>query len=194
MENKSFRLRDIHMDVESIFEDIKKNKSSFIYKAMFYMLFSISAISFIAHSVINGFSFGSVFLILLVAYFFYFLFNIKAIIRENIITPKDDKLDPESPKFLKSRIQYISEGVAVTSGRAALVRNLYIIFFPLMTFVLIDIFRGSSDTKGYFVTFIVSILIGGVFWYYYFKNDINDIESDIKELEELKQKINSVVS
>jgi len=192
MENKSFRLRDIHIDVENIFEDIKKNKSSFVYKTMFYMLFSISAVSFVSHATIYGFGIGVVFLVLLIAFYLYFLYNIKVIIRENIKSPKSSEVDPENPEFLKNRIQYISEGIRVTIGRAGLVRNLYIIFFPLMSLTVIDLFRGPLDGKSYFITFVVAVLIGGVFWFYYFRSDITDIESDIVELEELKMRINKL--
>ncbi len=193
MKNLSFRLRDIHIDAENIFEDIKTNKSSFIYKTIFYLLFFTSMISFLVHTIKFGYGFGIVFLILLFAYFLYYIYSIKAALRENIKSPKADKIDPENPQFLKSRIQYITEGIKVTATRIKLVRNFYIIFFPLMTFILIYIFRGQSSTKSLIITFVISVLLGGVFWYYYFKNDLNEIENDMEELEELNTKINKLV-
>lgn len=189
LENKSFKLRDIHMDVENIYEDIKKNKSSFIYKTIYYLLFGISALSFIVHIIMYGFDFGMLFLVLLIIYFFYFTYNIKSSIKDNIKTKKLEKIDPENPEFLKFRIQYISEGIQVTHVRAEMLRNFFIIFFPLMAFTLIDILKGPLTTKSYFVTFVVSFLLGGVFWFYYFRNDITDIQGDIEELQELKNKI-----
>ena len=193
MKNLSFRLRDLHIDAENIFEDIKTNKSSFIYKTIFYMLFFTAMISFLVHTIKFGYGFGVVFLILLLAYFIYFIYSIKAALRENIKSPKADKIDPENPQFLKSRIQYITEGIKVTAIRIKLVRNFYIIFFPLMTFILIYIFRGESSTKSRIVTFVISVLLGGIFWYYYFKNDLNEIENDMEELDELNEKINKLV-
>ena len=193
MKNLSFRLRDIHIDAENIFENIKASKSSFIYKTIFYMLFFTAMVSFLVHTIKFGYGFGIVFLILLLAYFIYFIYTIKAALRENIKSPKADKIDPESPQFLKSRIQYITEGIKVTAIRVKLVRNFYIIFFPLMTFILIYIFRGESSTKSLIVTFVISVLLGGVFWYYYFKNDLNEIENDMEELDELNEKINKLI-
>jgi len=194
MKNLSFRLRDIHIDAENIFEDIKNGKSAFIYKSIFYMLFSVSMISYLAHTIKFGYGFGIVFLVLLLAYFIYFLYTLKAAIRENIKSPKLDKIDPEKPEFLKSRIQYISEGIKVTETRIKLVRNFYIIFFPLTTFILIYLFRGNTGTKSLIITFVISVLLGGVFWYYYFKNDLNEIENDMEELDDLHTKINELTS
>ncbi len=194
MKNLNFRLRDIHIDAENIFEDIKTNKSSFIYKTIFYLLFFISMISYLVHSFKFGYGFGTIFLVLLLAYFLYFIFNIKAALRENIKSPKADKIDPESPEFLKARIQYISEGIKVTATRIMLVRNFYIIFFPLTTFILIYILRGDTETKSLVITFVISIILGGIFWYYYFKSDLNEIESDMEELSDLDDKINELVS
>lgn len=189
LENKSFKLRDIHMDVENIYENIKKNKSPFIYKTIYYLLFGLAALSFLIHIIIYRFGFGVLFMLGLIIYFFYFTYKIRSAIKDNIKSPKLDKIDPESSEFLKSRIQYISEGIQVTLERAEMLRNFFIIFFPLMTFTLIDILKGPMTTKSYFVTIIVSILLGGVFWYYYFRNDITDIQSDIEELNQLKNKI-----
>ena len=194
MKNLSFRLRDIHIDAENIFEDIKTDKSSFIYKSIFYILFFTSMISYLIHTIKFGFGFGTVFLVLLLAYFLYFIYTIKSALRENIKSPKSDKIDPEDPLFLKSRIQYISEGIKVTSTRIKLVRNFYIIFFPMTTFILIYLFRGNTGTKSLVITFIIAFLLGGVFWYYYFKNDLNEIESDMEELNNLHTKINELIS
>jgi len=187
--NKNYKLRSIHIDVENIYEDIKNNKSSVIYKNIFWLLFGVSFVVFAVHTVQNGFGWGLVFLILLIAYFFYYTYIIKSSIRANIKTKNPSKIEPEKAEFLKERIKYISGGIRVTAKRAELVRNFYIIFFPLMTFTLIDILKGPFTAKAYFVIFIVSVLIGGVFWYYYFKNDLNDIESDIDLLQELNEKI-----
>lgn len=189
MKNLNFRLRDIHIDAENIFEDIKTSKSSFIYKTIFYMLFMISFVVFLFHTINFGISYGTLFLVLLLVYFMYFIYSIKVALRTNIKSPKSDKIDPESPSFLKSRINYITEGIKVTSVRIKLVRNFYIIFFPLMSFVLIFLFRGESSIKSLIITFIISILIGGVFWYYYFKTDLLEIDSELEELNELNQKL-----
>ena len=191
-DNTGFKLRDIHIDVEKIYEDIKNHKSSFIYKTIFYMLFGISFIVFAIHIYKIGFSFSTFFMLLLIIYFFYYIYQIKKAIRENIKTKFSQKIDPENPEFLNNRINYISEGIRVTTQRAFATRNFYMIFFPLMSLTLIDILKGPFDFKGYLATFIVAILIGGIFWYYYFRNDIIDIESDIEELNDLKQRIEEI--
>ena len=189
-DNTGIKLRNIHINVEKIYEEIKTHKSSFIYKTIFYLLFVISLVVFIIHIYKSGFSYSTFFMILLILYFFYYLFIIKKAIRENIKTRLSKKIDPENPEFLNNRINYISEGIKVTTQRAYTTRNFYIIFFPLMSLTLIDILKGPFDFKGYLVTFIVAVLIGGVFWFYYFRNDITDIESDIEELNKLTDIIN----
>lgn len=189
MKNLNYRLRDIHIDAENIFEDIKTGKSSFIYKVIFYMLFLISLVSFLTHTIKFGYGYGTIFLVLLLGYFIYFIYSIKAALRVNIKSNKSDKMDPENPEFLKARIVYISEGIRVTSTRIKLVRNFYIIFFPLMTFVMIYLFRGNPGGTSLIITFVISVLIGGVFWYYYFKTDISEIDNDLEELLELEGKV-----
>ena len=191
-ENMGLALRKIHIDVEKIYEDIKNHKSSFIYKTLFYILFGISFIVFAIHIYQYGFSYSIFFMILLIMYFFYSLYIIKKAIRENIKTKLSKKIDPEDPDFINNRINYISEGIRVTTQRAIVTRNFYIFFFPLMSMTLIDILKGPFDFTGYLATFIVASLIGGAFWYYYFRNDIIDIEIDIEELNDLKLRIKDI--
>lgn len=192
LENTGMELRKIHIDVEKIYEDIQDHKSSFIYKTIFYMLFAISFIVFSIHIFKSGFNYSTLLILLLIIYLFYYIYTIKKTIRENIKTKISKKIDPENPEFLNNRINYISEGIRVTIQRAIVTRNFYIIFFPLMSFTLIDLLKGPFDFKAYLATFIVAALIGGVFWYYYFRNDIIDIENDIEDLNDLKQRISSV--
>ncbi|HHH52769.1 MAG TPA: hypothetical protein ENK91_03865 [Bacteroidetes bacterium] len=192
-ENMSSQLRDIHIDLEDIYEDIKSNKSSNVYRTIFYFLFVASIIIYLYHFIEFGFGFGIIFLVLVVFYFFYYTYNIKKAIRENIKEKFTGKIDPESPEFLKQRINYLLNGIKVTIQRAIETRNFYIAFFPLMSITLIDILKGPFSILGYVATAIVAYLIGGVFWYFYFKNDINDIESDIYELENLKAKISEAI-
>jgi Ca2+/Na+ antiporter len=176
------KLRDIHINIESIYETLKNSNSSSINKMIFFYLFSVCAISFILHIFIFKFSFGAIFLFLLVLYYFYFNYNIKMSLKKNIKTKSPVKIEPEEPEFLKARIQYVSEGVKVLSDRSKMLRTFYMIFFPLLTFVLIDIIKGPLTLSQYLISFILSIAIGVGVWYYYFNLELTDINSDLEAL------------
>lgn len=185
-------LRNIHINVEYIYEDLKHKRSSGFYKTSFLILFSISALVFIIHIVKFKLSFGIFLILLLILYYFYFNFRIKQSLKIHIKTKPADKIDPENAEFLKHRIQYISEGILVTLDRSSEVRNFFMIFFPLLIFTFIDIVKGPMTLANYIISFFVSAILGSIIWYYYFGLDKDEIKDNMKFLEEQKEQIDSL--
>ncbi len=110
-------------------------------------------------------------------------------LKKHIKSKSPAKTDPENPEFLKSRIKYVSEGILVSLDRAILLRNFYMTFFPLFSFILVDIIKGPLTLTGYLINIIISTILGIVSWYNFFKLDINKINDDIDELKELELSI-----
>ncbi len=191
-EKNRFLLRDIHVDVENIYEDIKANKSQFVYRSLFLMLFIASIIIFITHIYKNGFSYSILFLIFILSYYFYHTYHIKQAKKEYIKIQKPQKVDPENPGFLKERIEYVYEGVSLILFRAKMTRNFYMIFFPLLTITLTNLMKVDLELKAFISVIIVSFLLGGLFWYYYFRVDVEELNEDIYILEELKDKLKDI--
>jgi len=188
-ENPSVNFRDIHIRTEAVYENLKMKRSSFVYKMFFFFLFSVSSICFILHIFKYKLSFGFAFLFILMLYYFYFNYNIKMSLKKHIKSKSPAKTDPENPEFLKSRIKYVSEGILVSLDRAILLRNFYMTFFPLFSFILVDIIKGPLTVTGYLINIIISTILGIVSWYNFFKLDINKINDDIDELKELELSI-----
>ena len=185
VENNTNKFRDIHIRIEYIYETLKNTRSSAVYRLIFFYLFSVCAISFILHIFKFGISFGLIFLFLLVLYYFYFNYNIKMSLKKNIKSKSPSKIEPEDPEFLKGRIQYVSEGIKVSLDRAKMLRNFYMLFFPLLSFILIDIIKGPFRTSEYLISIVISLVVGAGVWYYYFNIDIEEINDEIDELQEL---------
>lgn len=188
-ENSTVNFRDIHIRTEAVYENLKMKRSSFVYKMFFFFLFSVSSICFILHIFKYKLSFGLAFLVILMLYYFYFNYNVKMSLKKHIKSKSPAKTDPENPEFLKSRIKYVSEGILVSLDRAILLRNFYITFFPLFSFILVDIIKGPLSLTGYLINFAISAILGALIWYNFFKLDINKINDDIEELKELELSI-----
>ena len=189
MEKNAEKLRDIHIKVESIYEYLKNTRSSFIYKLVFFFLFTACAISFVLHIFMFELSFGVVFLVFLIIFFLYYNYKVKLSLKKHIKTKTPEKIDPENPSFLRERIRYVSEGIKVSHERAGLLRVFYMIFFPLLIFILVDVIKGPFKAGSYLLIFVFASLIGAGVWYYYYKMDIEEIAEDIEELEQLHNEI-----
>jgi len=189
MEKNAEKLRDIHIKVESIYEYLKNTRSSFIYKLIFFFLFSACAISFTLHIFMFRLSFGVLFLIFLIIYFFYYNYKVKLSLKKHIKTRTPEKIDPENPDFLRERIRYVSEGIKVSLERAGLLKIFYMVFFPLLIFILVDVIKGPFKAGSYLLIFVLASLIGAAVWFYYYRMDIEEITEDIEELEQLHNAI-----
>ena len=189
MEKNVEKLRDIHIKVESIYEYLKNTRSSFIYKLIFFFLFSACAISFILHIFMFGLSFGVLFLVFLILFFFYYNYRVKLSLKKHIKTKSPEKIDPENPDFLRERIIYVSEGIKVTLERAGLLQIFYMVFFPLLIFILVDVIKGTFSAGSYVLILVLASLLGGAVWYIYYRADIEKISEDIEELEHLHNEI-----
>ena len=185
-------LRNIHINVENIYEDLKNKRSSVFYKTAFIVLFSLSALIFVIHIVKYKISFGVFFILILILYYFYFNFKIKQSLKQHIKTRPSDKIEPEKPEFLKHRIKYISEGIMVTLDRSKELRNFYMIFFPLTIFSFIDLVKGPLTFINYVISFLISVILGTIIWFYYFGLDKDEIKENISFLEEQSEKIEAL--
>lgn len=183
----TMKLRNIHINVENIYDELKNVRSANFYKVIFFFLFSVSAVAFILHIFKYKFSFGAIFLVLLVLYYFYYNFRIKQSLKINIKSKTPEKIEPEKPDFLRQRITYIGEGLNMTLDRSRETKMFFMIFFPLLIFTIIDIIKGPMDDLSYVISIILSISFGASVWYYYFKLDNHSIKEDIDQLLEEKK-------
>jgi len=186
-------LRQYHIAIENIFESIKTNKSSRDFKWLFLLLLSIVIAATAIHVFKFGISFNIIPLILLLVYWVYYRYNLKQAIEVQAMA--NQRINEEQSKakdnksILYNRAQYILNGIEVLEKRITLIRNQYVVFFPVFTIVVIDIIRGPLSWGAFAVTAIVSIVLGGLFWIFYFRNDLTDIENAAEELERIQEQL-----
>ena len=104
----------------------------------------------------------------------------------------DEKSNNSDQKsILQTRVQYILNGTEVLRTRIMLIRNQYVIFFPIFTLLVIDIIKGPLSISAFITTFVIAVIVGGIFWIYYFKNDLTDLENSEEELMIIQEKLNA---
>lgn len=173
--NDSMFRRSINDKIEAVLSDLKSRKDVSEYNAMLYLLI----VPFVIVSIIGIIKFGGymrfVPLILLAMYFIYFRMSMIGVIK----IAKDHKLDTDNTvtnnEVLKSKIQYLCNGVDIKIKRLRLVRLLYTIFFPLFIVLLIELIKGEHIFGNLWISLGASYLICGTYWWLYFVGDIEDL-------------------
>lgn len=189
-------LRQYHIAIENIFENIKSYKSARDFKWLFLLLLSLVLIATAIHISLFGLGFNLIPVLLLIAFWIYYRYTLKKSIEQQAIANKEiaegqeDKDDNKS--ILKTRVQYILNGIDVLETRITLIRNQYVVFYPIFAMIVIDIIRGPLSYAAFAVTAVISIILGGLFWIFYFRNDLIDLENAIEELEILREKLDNL--
>lgn len=186
-------LREFHIAIENIFDDLKSSKSSRDYKWLFLLLLSLCIIATTLHIAKFGVGLNLIAILLLIIYWVYYRYKLKeAIIEQSVENKKIKEVSSSSEKnadILLNRLQYIFNGVTVLETRIELVRNQYVAFFPVFTMLMIDFIKGPMTIAAFITTAVIAIILGGLFWIYYFKNDLDDLDNSVEELEMIREKL-----
>lgn len=102
-------------------------------------------------------------------------------------TEKSKSLNTDAESTI-SRISYIEAGLDVKQTRTSMTRNFYVLFFPLLMISLGELFSGPFTTVQYIVLLLVAFFVGGIFWYKFFDEDIQELEFTRTDLEDVRAK------
>lgn len=87
-----------------------------------------------------------------------------------------DKVADKDINWLKKKIEYITYGIEVKLARLRLTKIFYMIFFPLLLVLLGEFLFGEIYFGNRFLSLFVAFLIGGLFWHYFFNEQIDEME------------------
>jgi len=129
-----------------------------------------------------GFNLMMIPLVLLLIYLIYFRVRMLAEARKvkEYRIDNRDKVADRDINWLKKKIEYITYGIEVKLTRLRSIKVYYIFFFPLLLVSLADYCFSQSPFGNLFLAFFVAFLIGGLFWHYFFNEEINELE-DIQD-------------
>jgi len=186
-------LRSFHIRIENLFDNLKANKSSRDFKWLFLLLTSLLLAATAAHIGFFGVGWNLVPPLLLLGFWIYYRWVLKKAIEEQALENgriNQENTDPsDQKKLLIFRIRYILNGLHVLRTRIRLIRNQYTALFPVFTLLLIHIIRGHLNLLSFIVTGVLAFVLGGLFWIFYFQNEMVDLDNADDELEEMKEQL-----
>jgi len=186
-------LREFHMAIENIFDDIKSHKSARDFKWLFMLLLALVILASAIHIGKFGIGLNLAPPVLIAGFWIYYRYELKKAINiqlaKNKEIPEIAEGKDENRLMLQNRIAYILNGIDVLHKRVRLIRDQYTVFFPLFAILVIDIIRGPLGIASMITTIIIAVIMGGTFWVYYFRNDQVDLENAAAELELVRENL-----
>jgi len=181
-------LRPFHIAVENIYDRLRTKLSPADFKWLFLIMAGLLLAMGALHIIFQQNYISILFFVLMAAYWIYYRMEMKKVIetQKQLNARIRQRETPETnfTALLIDRIDYIKNGLDVLYKRIKLVRNQYIAFFPVILMLFIHTVRGSMSTILWISSILVSVIIGGVFWVYYFNYEMMELDKITDELEE----------
>ncbi len=170
--------------LETKLSDLSEPKNNVsLFGVLLGMLTSVLAIVFFKH----GFDLKwLIVLVSLLGYLLFYRFSMKtAEAKSKLLENYKEEEDLNASFYGKAN--YLSSQIALRKTRLGLIRIFYMLFFPLFL-ILLSISRSGDGGIGSFNSIVLAVVLGGLFWYFYFKGDLTELDMTREDLEEIKSK------
>lgn len=192
--NEEMSWRKVKSKTDDILNEMRANNDTAEIKQIFTVLAIPLSLCILAYMWKSQLIFGAILLTSLILFLLYYRAKMKEIILENSkFKISDDLNNLTEIQQVKQKINYINSGIEIKKNRIQLIRYFYMFFFPIFMFTLSSlIWQKLSSTQSIWAL-CFAFLIGGIFWAYFFKPEIEDLEYTQEELNEENRKLLAVV-
>lgn len=105
-------------------------------------------------------------------------------IKENIASANYDAYkDVDEKTFLRTKLQYIHTGIDIKYTRTNIIRFMFVCLFPFLMVLIKEIFQGQLEVTSILGYFLFAVLLGSIFWWFYFFNELERLEISKEDIE-----------
>lgn len=184
--NEDHIFSDIQSRTEKLFSDIRNRNDQQVY---FKLLVGICAVSVLVGiiSIMMSYYFQGI-VLLAAPLFAWYHYNHQ--LKSEIESQKRYKVDQQLSikDQLMSKVQYLIRGLDIKIHRIRIVRWIYMLIFPAIMTSLLFFVRNEIEVNR-FLLLVIAFIIGSIFWFYYFKDDLDELEYQQKEMNEYHQSL-----
>jgi|GEM_PF-2287970 len=157
----------------------------------FLMAFFGLAILVIGACITSFFRYGysialMIILLLLLTFLFYYRSTMRAVVAKNKVFIDYKNMDKYTSEYIHRKLNFLKTILDIKQTRIQLIRNAFVLFFPLLLWMLQYISNKIATEKHALFYLGFAIILSSPFWWLHFKEeiDIHNQESEyIKELE-----------
>ena len=181
----------IEAKAEKLLEKFLSDSDVAVYTNALYFLISIFLIAVCLLYVLEGFE-----------HLVYILALLAIIPYKMIVSKASDEVESKAlynqlnngnkKDYTIAKLQYLSSLVSLKIARIKALRLFYMICFPVWLYMLAKLYV-TREFLGFYelYLFLPAVIISVVFWYYFFKTEIENRIMDKKEIEKIIVELNS---
>jgi Flp pilus assembly protein TadB len=181
--NKEHNWMGVKHKTDYILEELREKGDSVEFSIIILVLAIPLGIIALIYMYSQSIWLGLLGIMILMLFMVYYRVKMRNIITQNSsfkISQTDQNLSEAEQILIK--IKYINSGIEIKKKRVLLIRYFYMLCFPFLLFLGTTLI--SSGMEGVYLiwSLIFAFVIGSVFWSYYFKPDLEDLEYTQDEL------------
>jgi len=183
------KLQLIENKAENLLSDLRNGDDSSLYSNALLVLVVLFLLSLVSVYIKTGefkhlLAYLGILLVLLVLH----KVKMSAAYKENALLKRyKQHAETDKQSYVSGLLKYLSSGMNVKFKRLKSVRLIYMIIFPLMLIILSELFNGES--RSFILSLIVAYVLGATFWYFYFQDDINELDFAQDDVEDMITKL-----
>ena len=181
--NKGKDWNDVNHKTDDILEQIRERGDSVEFSIIILILAIPLGIIALIYMYSQSVWLGLFGILILFSLMIYYRVEMRNIITKNStfkISQLDHKMSETEQILIK--IKYINSGIEIKKKRVLLIRYFYMLCFPFLLFLGTTLI--SSKFEGLYLIWSVcfAFIIGSVFWSYYFKPELDELDFSQDEL------------
>jgi len=183
------KLKLIENKAESLLDDLKQGEDSSLYFNAMLVLVVLFLISLVSIFIKTG-EFRNLLFYLTILVGLLVIYNIRmsSAYKESALLKKYSQLKDSENRlgYVSGMLKYLSSGLNVKLRRIKTVRLMYTVLFPLLLVLLKELILGKGNLV---MDLLGAFVIGATFWYFYFKDDVEELTYGKEDVEEMIRKL-----
>lgn len=185
--NKAFS--SIESRVDRLFNDIKSGTDKSFYSNIHWGILAITLVMSILCFANGAYFIGLVNIGAAIAGKYLYTHSLKPYINEGKSELSKTKEQNSFDKNLEHKMLYLENGIEIKIKRIAIVRSHFIALFAVIMFSTVLVYNLGPEVST-FVVCTLSALMSTIFWFYFFKEDLDVLEYQGMELDQYQMTFN----
>ncbi len=169
--------------VENLSQDLKSKKDRDFYRHIHLGLLVLSILVAACCLYFNRYFSATLLLAGALASKYLYTHTLKSLIKH---TSEEKAMEQTEKAFdlkLFHHMQYLKNGIELKSARISIVRYSFMAIFPIILVSIVSL-SGLATSVSTFVLSSLAILMACLFWFYFFKDDLDELDYQEMELQE----------
>lgn len=188
--NESSGLEDISLYLHKRLENLRDNTDQKFVSIEYSILLGPLALGLIWALIYTDQKlFVGIIFLLTLSYLLFANYRMKDLILQNQGLKWKDEFKENASLFIQSKILYLKSALDIKLTRISLLRNFYLLFFPVLLCTLYFLIFSTHAFNNIYIALVAATLVGSTFWFWYYNKEIEELKEELQLASDMENSI-----